>query len=245
MALRPVQVNLKARDDAALGRFWAAALDWQASTGGHGATSVAPAGFVWTDPGAPLIVDVIKVPDPGTVRYRTHIDLATTSLEHQAALVERLTRLGATLADVGQGDVPWSVLADPEGNVFCVREPRDAHHGTGPIAAVVVDCDDPPVLARFWAEALAWIVHEMTGDVARLRSSTGTGPYLEFRRTSQVTVWHRSHLDVVPFRGGGQEAEVERLRRLGATLADVGQGGFSWRVLADPGGNEFCVLAPG
>lgn len=65
------------------------------------------------------------VPDPETVKYRVHLDLATTtSVAHQTELVARLKDLGATLVDVGQGDVPWTVLADPEGNDFCVLAPR-------------------------------------------------------------------------------------------------------------------------
>jgi catechol 2,3-dioxygenase-like lactoylglutathione lyase family enzyme len=245
MALRLVQVNVKARDDAALGRFWAEALGWVVSSQGQGATSVAPAGFGWTDPDAPVCVDVIAVPDPETVKYRAHLDLATTSAAHQAELVARLKELGATPADVGQGDVAWTVLADPEGNVFCVLEPREIYRDTGPIAAVVVGCADPRAMARFWGEALDWVLHEVTDDYARLRSAKGVGPYLEFLRTPDVTTLrNRVHLDLVPYRGDDQAAEVARLRALGATLADVGQGDVSWVVLADPAGNEFCVLAP-
>ncbi|MGI5215473.1 VOC family protein [Plantactinospora sp. CA-290183] len=55
---------------------------------------------------------------------------------------------------------------------------------------------------------------------------------------------HRVHLDLVPYPGAGQAAEVARLRALGATPADVGQRDVPWVVLADPEGNEFCVLAP-
>jgi predicted enzyme related to lactoylglutathione lyase len=174
-----------------------------------------------------------------------HLDLATTSAAHQAELVARLRDLGATPADVGQGDVPWTVLADPEGNVFCVLEPREIYRDTGPIAAVVVDCGDPRAMARFWDEAMDWTLHEVTDDHARLRSAKGVGPYLEFLRTSGPrTGWNRIHLDVVPYPGDDQEAEVARLRALGATDADVGQGEVSWQVLADPEGNLFCVLAP-
>ena len=79
MALRHVQVNVKARDDAALGRFWAEALGWVVSSAGRGATSVAPVGFVWTDPDAAVCVDVIAVPDPESVQYRAHIELASAS----------------------------------------------------------------------------------------------------------------------------------------------------------------------
>jgi hypothetical protein len=100
-------------------------------------------------------------------------------------------------------------------------------------------------MARFWGEAIDWTVHEVTGDHARLRSAKGVGPYLEFLRTPGVrTVWNRVHLDVLPYPGDDQAAEVARLRALGATPADVGQGDVPWTVLADPEDNEFCVLAP-
>ncbi|MER7008851.1 VOC family protein [Dactylosporangium sp. NPDC000555] len=243
MALRLVQANFKARDDSALGRFWAVALGWDVASSGPGATNVAPAGFVWTDPDAPVCVDVIAVPDPETVQYRMHLDLATTSAAHQTELVARLKELGATPADVGQGDAPWTVLADPEGNVFCVLEPREIYRDTGPIAAMVVHCGDPRAMARFWGEAMDWTLHEVTGDHATLRSAKGVGPYLEFLRTPDVKdIRHRIHLDLVPYSGDDQAAEVARLQTLGATLADVGQGDVPWIVLADPEGNEFCVL---
>src|SRR5690606_40911119 len=119
---------------------------------GPGVTNVEPVDFVWPDPVA-VCVDVVTVPDPETVKYRVHLDLATTSAAHHAELVTRLKGLGATLADVGQGDVPWTVMADPEGNVFCVLEPRPLYQDTGPIAAVVVACADPRAMAGFWGEA--------------------------------------------------------------------------------------------
>ncbi|PRX98946.1 VOC family protein [Allonocardiopsis opalescens] len=245
MPLRLVQVNFKARDDAALGRFWADALGWGVSSEGPGVTNVEPPDFTWPDPAA-VCVDVVAVPDPETVRYRVHLDLATTSAAHQAEWVARLKELGATPADVGQGDVPWTVLADPEGNVFCVLEPREVYRDTGPIAAVVVDCTDPRAMARFWGEATDWRVHEVADDRAVLRSAAGVGPYLEFlRRSGPPAVWNRIHLDVMPYPGDDQAAEVARLEALGATGVDLGQGDVSWRVLADPEGNEFCVLRSG
>jgi Glyoxalase-like domain len=244
MALRLAQVNFKARDASALGRFWAEALGWGVFSERPGATAVGPVGFVWPDP-VTVCIDVIAVPDPETVKDRVHLDLATTSEAHQAELVARLKDLGATPADVGQGDVPWTVLADPEGNVFCVLEPREIYRDTGPIAAVVVDCADPRAMARFWDEAMDWALDEVTDDHARLRSGKGVGPYLEFLRAPGArTMWNRVHLDVLPYPGDDQGAEVARLRALGATDADVGQGDVPWKVLADPEGNEFCVLAP-
>ncbi|MGO4190144.1 VOC family protein [Arthrobacter sp. YAF17] len=244
MALRLVQVNFKARDDSTLGRFWAEALGWGVSSEGPGVTNVEPVGFVWPDPVA-VCVDVVTVPDPETVRYRAHLDLATTSAAHQAELVAHLLKLGATPAGTGQRDTPWTVLADPEGNLFRVLEPRSIYRDTGPIAAVVVHCADPRAMARFWGEAMDWTLHEVTDDHSRLGSAKGVGPYLEFIRTPAAkSVWGRVHLDLMPYPGDYQAAEVARLRALGATDADVGQGDVPWVCLADPEDNEFCVLAP-
>src|SRR5579859_3212793 len=122
MALRLVQVAMNARDDAAVGRFWADALGWGISSEEPGVTNVEPAGLAYPDPSA-VYIDVITVPEPKMVKNRVHVDLASTSAAHQAALVTRLRDLGATPADVGQGDVSWTVLADPEGNEFCVLAP--------------------------------------------------------------------------------------------------------------------------
>ena len=244
MALRLVQVNFKAGDDAALGRFWADALGWGVSSEGPGVTNVEQVGSVYPDPAA-FCVDVVTVPDPETVKYRTHLDLASTSEAHQAELVARLKDLGATLADVGQGDVPWTVMADPEGNEFCVLEPRPIYRDTGPIAAVVVDCTDPRAMARFWGEAMDWTLHEVTDDHAAMRSANGVGPYLEFLRTPDTkSVWNRVHLDVCPYPDGDLAAEEARLRALGAADPGIDLSAISWTVLADPEGNEFCLLSP-
>ncbi|MBB5867090.1 putative enzyme related to lactoylglutathione lyase [Allocatelliglobosispora scoriae] len=248
MALRPVQVNIKAVDTAEVGRFWAAALGWAVTGGTPGVTSyVAPVGdFVWPDP-VVLGIDVVSVPAPKTAaKNRVHLDLATTSAAHQAELVARLRAIGATPADVGQGsNVPWTVLADPEGNEFCVLEPREVHRDTGPIAVVVVDCADPRAMARFWGAAIDWTLHEATDEHAVLRNADNTGPYLEFLRTpGGKTAPDRIHLDLLPYPGDDRAVEADRLRALGATDLDIGQGDAPWTCLTDPDGHEFCVLAP-
>ena len=244
MAVRPVQVNIKAVDASAVGRFWAAALGWSVTREGPVTTYVAPAGdFVWPDPVA-VCVDVVTVPDRKTAtKNRTHLDLATTSAAHQADLVARLGALGATPVDVGQGQVPWTVLADPEGNEFCVLEPREMYRDTGPIAAVVVDCADPRAMAGFWGAATDWTLIEVNDNYASLRSAKGVGPYLEFlRRPGGKTVPDRVHLDLLPYPGDDRASEVARLRALGATALDRGQGDVPWTCLSDPEGHEFCVL---
>jgi hypothetical protein len=242
MATRLVQINMKAHDDAALGRFWADALGWGVSSEGPGVTNLEPEGFVYPDPVA-VCLDLVASPEPKAVKNRVHVDLATTSAADRAELLARLAELGATPADIGQGDGPWTVLADPEGNEFCVLDPDP--HRPGPIAAVVVDCADPRAMARFWGEATDWIVHEVTDHLAVLRSAKDVGPYLRFVRTSEEkTGWNRVHLDVRPYPGDDPAAEAARLRALGATAVDLGPADVPWTVLADPEGNEFCLLAP-
>ncbi|MFJ4192343.1 VOC family protein [Kitasatospora sp. NPDC089509] len=244
MATRLVQINMKAQDDSVLGRFWAEALGWGVDSEGPGVTNLEPVGFAYPDPTA-VCIDIITRPEPKTVKNRVHIDLATTSAAHQVELVARLKDLGATLADVGQGDVPWTVLADPEGNEFCVLEPRPVYRDTRPIAAVVVDCADPRAMARFWGEATDWTVHEVADDHASLRSAQGVGPYLEFVRNPDIkSGWNRVHLDVAPYRDGDPAEEESRLRALGATDPGIDQSSISWRILVDPEGNEFCLLSP-
>ncbi|MEU4112001.1 VOC family protein [Streptomyces sp. NPDC048208] len=244
MTTRLVQISMKATDKSALGRFWADALGWKVTGDTPDETNVEPEGVTYPSPEA-VCVDVLTVPVPKTVKNRVHLDLATTGKAHQAELVARLRDLGATPADVGQGDVPWTVLADPEGNEFCVLEPREIYRDTGPVAAVVVDCADPHAMARFWGEAMDWTVHEVTDGHARLRSAKAVGPYLEFIRTPDAkTGLNRVHLDIRPYPGDDRAAEAERLRALGAADLDLGQGDAPWTVLTDPEGNEFCVLTP-
>ncbi|MFI5913063.1 VOC family protein [Dactylosporangium sp. NPDC051541] len=244
MATRLVQVNMKARDDAALGAFWAAALGWEISSEGPGVTNLEPPGFHYPDPAA-VVIDLVKSSEPKVGKNRVHLDLATTSTAHQTELVARLRELGAAPVDIGQGaDVSWVTMADPEGNEFCVLDWHDPDHDTGPISTVIVDCADPHAMARFYSAATDWTLLRESDSNAVLRSATGVGPYLQFLRTPDVkTGWNRVHLDLRPYPGDDLEAEADRLRKLGATPVDVGD--IHWKVLRDPEGNEFCLLTPG
>jgi len=244
MPTRLVHVVADAHDPARLARFWAALLGWEIADETADEVDVWPAGYSYPDPVAvPLVF--VPVPEPKTGKNRVHLDLAAASAADQAELVSRARDLGGRPTDIGQGDVPWVVMADPEGNEFCVLEPRDSYRDTGPVAAIVTDCADPAALARFWAGAAGWPVMQSDEQFAGLRAPTGVGPYLEFLRVpDRKTVKNRIHPDVAPYRGEDPAAEVVRLRAAGATLADVGQGDdVSFTVLADPEGNEFCVLS--
>ena len=243
MSTRLVHLVLDANDPPKLARFWGAALGWAVEEE-DGVVGVCPAGYEYPDPVA-LPVLFIAVPEAKGGKNRVHLDLATESAEHQAALVARLHSLGAQPADVGQGDVPWAVLADPEGNEFCVLEPRPVYRDTGPVAAVVVDCADPAALAGFWRLASGWARVRPNDGLVTFRSPQGVGPYLELEKVAAAkTVKNRMHLDVAPDEGEDHAAAVKQLQQAGAVPADIGQSEVTWAVLADPEGGEFCVLRP-
>ena len=241
---RLFSVVVDAADPARLGRWWSAALGWPITYEAPDEVVVEPADNETTE-AVPALV-FVAVPDPKVGKNRVHLDLASDSPEHQREQVERLVELGATYANIGQRDVPWVVLADPEGNELCVLEPRDRYRGRGPLAAIVVDTADPDTVARFWAEATGWPIGSRSEQVVSLFRPGGLLPDLDFGRTDvPKTVKNRVHLDVAPFAGDDRDAEVDRLIAHGARRADVGQGPeVTWMVLADPEGNEFCVLSP-
>ncbi|WP_069772156.1 VOC family protein [Streptomyces sp. LUP30] len=104
----------------------------------------------------------------------------------------------------------------------------------------VVDATDPVALGRWWAAALGWVVVHDAPDEYEIRQRQDRLPGLVFVPVPEgKTAKNRLHLD---FRPDDQHAEVARLLSLGARRADVGQGEQPWVVLADPEGNEFCVL---
>ncbi|MFT2014659.1 VOC family protein [Streptomyces sp. 796.1] len=109
---------------------------------------------------------------------------------------------------------------------------------------IAVDAHDPKGLATFWAQVLGWqIVYEDAEEVVISVDAT-TLPGIAFLPVPEAKAGkNRLHFDVTP--DGDQQAEVDRIIALGARPADVGQGpDVTWRVLADPEGNEFCVLRP-
>jgi predicted enzyme related to lactoylglutathione lyase len=247
MPTRLVHMVIDANNPPKLARFWADALGWAVEEEDEeGEVDVSPVGYEYPDPVALSIV-FVPVSEPKAAKNRVHIDLASQSPEHQASVVARLRDLGARPLDIGQGDVPWVVLADPEGNELCVLEPRDAYLDTGPVAAVVMDTPDPLAVAGFWELASGWVRTPSEDDnLVGFRSPRGVGPYFELLRVPEAkAVKNRVHIDLAPGKDEDQAAAVRQLQEAGATLADIGQGDdVSWVVLADPDGSEFCVLTP-
>jgi predicted enzyme related to lactoylglutathione lyase len=244
MPTRLVHMVIDAAEPARLARFWAAALGWEMAAEEPEVANVLPPDYSYPDPVAQPLV-LLSVPEPKSAKNRVHLNLATESPAQQAAEVGRLLSLGAVLADVGRGDVPWKVLADPEGNEFCVLDPRPVYGDTGPVAAIVADCVDLDAMADFWELAAGWTRRGSSDGRVMLRSPSGTGPFLELQRVPDAkTVKNRVHFDVAPEKGEDLAEAVGLLRHAGAVAADVGQRDVSWEVMADPEGNEFCVLTP-
>jgi predicted enzyme related to lactoylglutathione lyase len=243
MPTRLVSVVIDSADPPTLARWWAAALGWEISNEEDGEASIEP-----PDGGPGIDLTFVPVGDKRVVKNRIHLDLRSSTLTEQADLIQRLMATGATEIDIGQGAVPWAVLADPEGNEFCVLEPRPEYADTGSLAAIVMDALDPAAMARFWTEAAGRPIREHDG-LYDLRPPDGRGPWLEFVSTQEPhTVKNRTHLDVAPYPDDDQTVEVSRLMNLGALRTEVGQsdaeGAVTWVVLVDPEDNEFCVLSP-
>jgi hypothetical protein len=232
--MRLENLNFDAEDPHRLAAFWAAALGTEPLTDEEELVEVR----MPLSDGRFLDLCFERVPDPSPLPSRLHPDLAGGA--RQAEIIERLIGLGATRADIGQGDVPWVVLADPEGNAFCVLDDQPAYRGSGPLAALPLDSADPVRDAAVWAEATGWIPVDGVAP-ASLRHPSGTGPLLEFLPESGPKRGkNRLHLDVRP--GPDDGAVAERLRALGATLV-TDNPDLPWTVWADPSGNEFCILS--
>jgi hypothetical protein len=243
MGTRLYSVVIDSADPAALGRWWSQALKWPVTFEAPDEVAIEPAD---DDVCHDLAVVFVPVADPKRHKNRVHLDLASRSLNDQSAIVERLLELGATHADIGQEDVSWVVLADPEGNELCVNAPSDRFDERGTLEAIVLDAANPGRLARFWAEATGWSITTESHMVASLRHPSDKPPALDLVAVSDPkTGKNRVHLDIAPHAGADQAEEVNRLLRLGAHEVDVGQGDdVTWVVLADPEGNELCVLSP-
>ena len=111
---------------------------------------------------------------------------------------------------------------------------------------ICIDCDDPITLGRWWAELLGWRITDQEPDEVCLEPPAGSpqdgvSPDILFIKVPEPkTVKDRIHIDLRP---EDQAAEVARAEGLGARRVDVGQSeSDTWVVLADPEGNEFCIL---
>ncbi len=234
---------IDATDPARLARFWSGAL-------AAPIIAVTPAETtlrLTTPYGPTLDICIVPVADKTPRPHRIHLDLYGGPA--QQATVRRLLGMGARHLDIGQGPVPWTVLADPADYAFCVMDERLYYTRTGPLAALPIDATDPEDLARFWEAATGWrrepVRPRDPQRVPTLRHPSGRGPLLEFCPEEEPKRSKNPiHLDVRVDRGHDPQEQVRRLLDLGAAHIEHEWGELPWTVLADPSGNEFCVLPP-
>lgn len=234
-------VNLQARDPERTGEFWTGALGLEPFTATEDLFEgrMTLADDLWLD----ICID--RVHDPPPPGWRLHLDLLGGTAQDE--VVERLLGLGARRVDIGQGDVPWVVLTDPDGNAFCVMEERAAYRDTGPIAALPLDSADPERDSLLYQAITGWLPADGVGPVC-LRHPSLRGPLLELcPEPAPKQRQNRTHLDVRPEGGGQTQADlVEIAVSHGATRAtEEWAQGHSWIVMRDTSGNEFCVLGDG
>ena len=116
------------------------------------------------------------------------------------------------------------------------------------LVAIAIDCADAPAVARFWVDVLGrQVAEDSTSEHVILLAGDGdtNWPLITFNTVPEPKiVKNRVHLDLTTS-AADRDQEIERLLALGARRVDVGQTGTeSWTVLADPEGNEFCVVRP-
>jgi hypothetical protein len=176
---------------------------------------------------------------------KIHFDMTSESYDHMRETVTRALDLEAQHIDVGQRpEEGHVVLADPEGNEFCVLPPGNNFTADcGFIGAL--SCDGSQEVGYFWSEALGWPLVWDQDEETAIQSPLG-GSKIAWGGTplDPKPAKNRLHFDLAPPMGGDQQAEVDRLIGLGAKPIDIGQGDVEWVVMADPDGNEFCVLTP-
>lgn len=236
--MRLENITIDAVDPLRVADFWEAALgsQRQLTTSDLVETHLTVPEGPWFD------ICIPRVPTPPTEPVRLHLDLLGGG--DQDEVVTRLLGLGARHHDIGQGDTPWVVLADPEGTPFCVMEERAEYTDTGPLAALPLDSADPARDAGFWGWLTGWV--EVPGVAPRtLRHPSLRGPVLELCHESQAkgAGKNRVHLDLRPEPADDPEAVHTGIIERGGRALDHEWGELPWQVFTDPSGNELCVLA--
>ncbi|HSN02013.1 MAG TPA: VOC family protein [Acidimicrobiales bacterium] len=229
---------IDAKDPPRLARFWSVVLGWETVVEYDGNVGLIPS----DDTGFRITFQ--RSDEEKVTRNQMHFDLTSRSSDDQQRMVEEALHLGAHHLDIGQGDVEHVVLADPEGNEFCVIEPGNTFLADCGLLGAIAG-DGSQRAGYFWSEALGWPLVWDQDEETAIRSPRG-GPKITWGGPplTPKSGKYRLHFDLVPEAGASQEAEVQRLISLGATRADIGQGEVSWLVMNDPDGHEFCVLSP-
>ncbi|GAA4934119.1 VOC family protein [Streptomyces coeruleoprunus] len=228
-----------ANEPRRLARFWAGVLGWELIDDPQDGIALLPS----DDTG--FRIRFLPTQEQKSGPNHMHFDLTSMSLEDQQRTVARALELGGRHIDIGQRpEEGHVVLADPEGNEFCVIEPDNTFLADcGFVGALA--CDGSQEVGYFWNKALGWpLVWDQDQETA-IRSPHG-GPKVTWGGPPLMpkTGKERLRFELAPTAHGDQQAEIDRLVSLGATRLDGGRGEDGRVAMADPDGREFCVLTP-
>ncbi len=240
MTVRLVALAFDALEPVELARFWAHSLRWQIREADELRVELVPT----DDTSFDLLFRPVAHAKVG--RNRIHFDLTTTSLDDQSDTVAELLAVGARHIDIGQDpDDAHVVLADPEGNEFCIIEPENRFLASCPRLGAI-NCDGTRALGCFFAEALGWpLVWDQEEETA-IQAPDGTGPKITWSGPPLMPMSgeERFHFHIAPTPGSSIQAALDHLLGLGATLLDIGRACHGAIVLADVDGNELCLVEP-
>ena len=237
MATQVHALCFDAHDPALLARFWAGLLGGEPTGDPRDGVTLLPADDIG------FRLRFLPSAARKTRQNQAHFDLTSTSPDDQGRTVARALELGGRHIDVGQ--LPQErhvVLADPEGNEFCVIEPGNNFlAGCGFVGALA--CDGSQAVGYFWSAALGWPLVWDQDEETAIRAPHG-GPKVTWGGppVAEKTGRNRLHFDLTA--DGDPQAEADRLTTLGATRLDTGRATGDRVEMADPDGNEFCVLPP-
>jgi predicted enzyme related to lactoylglutathione lyase len=237
MSCQLLAVSFDANDPAPLARFWGSLLGWEIASDPQGGIALLPTDH--TEFG----IRFHPTQEQKTGPNHMHFHLTSTSLEDQRQTVARSVGLGARHIDIGQRpEEGHVVLADPEGNEFCVIEPGNNWLADCGFFAELA-CDGSPAVGYFWSAALGWpLVWDQDQETA-IRSPRG-GPKISWGGPplTPKTRMNRLRFDLAPLVHRDQQVEVDRLVSLGATRIEIGHGQIGSVAMADPDGHEFCLV---
>ncbi|MCX4447668.1 VOC family protein [Streptomyces sp. NBC_01789] len=219
-------IGFHATDPAALARFWAGLLDWERTD----AVTVLP------PDGKGFGLRFTESQEPKSRQNQAHFDLTSATPQAQQDTVARALELGARHIDIGQTpEEGHIVLADPDGNEFCVIEAGNKFLAdTGVIGAVA--CDGTQAVGYFWSKALGWpLVWDQDEETAVQSPDGGTKLTWGGPPVAPKPDVNRLYFELTLPADAEETAETARLTALGARPGPDG-------VLLDPDGNEFCLV---
>ena len=225
-----------------LARFWETALRWEVRNSAADAVELAP-----SDPSDPTTfrLEFRKGAETKTGKNPIHFDLTSGSIQDQRSSVEELIAIGARHADVGQrGDEGHVVLADPEGNEFCVIEPGNSFLASCPRLGAV-NCDGTKELGYFFGALFGWPLVWDQDEETAIQAPTGNGPKITWSGPPLMakSPRERIHFHVAPAAGSSTDEAIAELLRLGASHGENrGHRCTGTTSLVDVDGNELCVV---